>query len=44
MVSELNGRFVTKQHIGDYAPNILNPTIRQILNNLTLEIRQKFNF
>lgn len=37
MVGERTDRLVVKQHIGDVAPNILNPTIRQILDNLTLE-------
>ncbi len=43
MVDEQNGRLVTKQHTGDYAPNILNLIIRQILNNLTFETGQRIN-
>jgi hypothetical protein len=44
MVGEQNGKLVVEQHISDYAPNTLNPIIKQILNNLTFEIGQKIIF
>jgi hypothetical protein len=49
LVGEQIGMLVVEQHIGDCAPNILNPIIKQILDNLTLEtghqiIFKKINF
>jgi hypothetical protein len=44
LVGEWTGRLVVEQHIGDGAPNILNPIIRQNLDNLTLETRHQINF